>query len=48
MMDSTRTKTTLNDFKPASRTQDHIGSWDAHIVKDNLTMTMGSIIETKD
>ena len=47
-MNTTRTKTTLNNFEPTARAKNHIAGRDSNIVEDELAMPVRSIIVTVD
>jgi hypothetical protein len=47
-MNTTRTKTALNDFEPTARAKNHIAGGDSNIVEDELAVSVRSIIVTID
>jgi hypothetical protein len=44
MMNASWTKTSLDDLKAPSFTQDHVLEWDADVVEFDLCVTMWSIL----
>jgi hypothetical protein len=44
MVNTTRPKTTLDDFKPTPRAENHVTVWDSNIVEDDLAVSMRSVI----
>jgi hypothetical protein len=48
VVNTTRTKTALDDLETAARTKDHVTGWNSNIVEDELTVSVGSIIVTID
>jgi hypothetical protein len=47
MVDSSRTKTTLDDFKTSPFSKNDIFSWDTNVVESDMTVAMRSIIKPK-
>jgi hypothetical protein len=43
-MNTSGTKTTLNDLESSARAKNHVASWDTNVLKANMTMSVRSII----
>lgn len=47
MVDTTRSKSTLNNLESTSPTTNNVGLGDPHILVDHLVVSLGSIVEAK-
>jgi hypothetical protein len=48
VVDTARAETTLNDFETAAFTKDHVASGNADVLKCNVAVTVGCVVEAHD